>query len=217
MDQSADIDFSKKVDVARGYATLFNACAAAFLQQPTAKGVDKVHAIIRSIGDPSSIGKEDLDALSKRFNERMFVTVSPYYVPLVESSIYPSAVGTDGRVQYGPLSSSRSDHVLRCYQEVQFNMDSLNADELVKGTMRADSLGCEMAFLAYLWQGEVTNWIAGNQSVAAHWHELGQRFAREHAATWFELAAERLAGSDDDFYADVCALASVAVKSMLDE
>ena len=216
MGQQGNADFAEQALEARGRAVLFDACAAAFLREPDADVVAGVRAVQRALGVPEEPAA-DAATLHERFSERLFVPVSPYYVPLQESCVYGSAREAGGRVRYGSVQSSRSDHVHRCYKAVGFDMGSLAASELVRGTLHADYLGCELAFLAYLSAGEAAAWEAADAPAAEHWHGLAERFAREHAGAWFSTAAERLVATEEDFYARTCALAADCVQGLLAE
>ena len=214
MGPQKDADFDEQALEARGRAVLFDACAAAFLREPDEDVVGGVRAVQKALGAPEE-PPADLPALRERFSERLFVPVNPRYVPLQESCVYGSAAGDDGRVRYGSVQSSRADHVLRCYKAVGFDMGSLEASKLVRGTLHADFVGCELAFLAYLSVGEAHAWEAADEGTAEHWHGLAQRFAREHAGAWFGRAAELLAAGEDDFYARTCALGALGVEGLL--
>ncbi len=230
--QKADSTHERNALDACGRATVFDVCAAAFLNEPCERIVRDAAVVARTLGAPlgdaeplspeggphgglgsdledslECCGATYLEELRACFGEMLFVAVSPRFVPLQESCLVGCGADESGKMRYGSVQSSRSDHVQRCYKAAGFDMARVPACDVVRGTLRCDSLGCELAFLAFLAQGEAQAWQAGQESQALHWRRLSQEFVREHAGVWFKTAAERMAAVGATFYAQVCSLA----------
>lgn len=210
---------------ARGFAVAFDACAAVFLNEPTAQVLGDVRRVAQALGDSSlddacadaRCEAEEGAALRQRFYDRAVVVSSPVYVPLQESCVYGSTVDDKGVAHYNTVNSTRGDHALRCYKTLGFDFESLPGYHILTKVLRCDYISCELAFLAFMKNGEAQAWEHGDEQTAEHWHGLATRFARDHAGTWIGTAAERLAASDDDVYARVCAFAANVVKTLVDE
>ncbi len=95
----------------RGFAVVAEACAEAFLNEPSAQIVDDVARVARALGDGRLDGVVADEALRQRYSERFFVPTGPLYVPLSECSVR-GAAEEEGRVRYAPVSGARADHVL---------------------------------------------------------------------------------------------------------
>ena len=100
-------------DELRGFAVIAEACAEAFLNEPSAQIVDDVARVAQALGDGRFDGVVADEALRQRYSERFFVPTSPLYVPLSECSVR-GAAGEGGRVRYAPASGAQADHVLKC-------------------------------------------------------------------------------------------------------
>ena len=69
-------------DELRGFAVIAEACAEAFLNEPSAQIVDDVARVAQALGDGRFDGVVADEALRQRYSERFFVPTSPLYVPL---------------------------------------------------------------------------------------------------------------------------------------
>ena len=220
MDQQHSVehaDDQARAAEALGFATAFEACAAAFLNEPDEALVEKVRLVAQAVGDH---GFDDVVAdadLKQRYADRVFVASSPYHVPLLESCIAGSAADEHGVVRYGPSQSNRGDHVFRCYKALQFDIDGLPGSPVAVKSLKADSLAAELAFLAFMKGSEAASLQMGDRASAKRWHEFARTFAREHANAWVATAAKWLALSDDDFYAKACDLAAETVAAVAKE
>ena len=133
----------------RGFAVVAEACAEAFLNEPSAQIVDDVARVARALGDGRLDGVVADEALRQRYSERFFVPTGPLYVPLSECSVR-GAAEEEGRVRYAPVSGAQADHVLRCYRAVGFDYRALAGFGPAVGSLRPDSLAAELAFMAFL-------------------------------------------------------------------
>ncbi len=104
----------------QGFAVIAEACAEAFLNEPSAQIVDDVARVARALGDGRLDGVVADEALRQRYSERFFVPTGPLYVPLSECSVR-GAAEEEGRVRYAPVSGAQADHVLKCYRAVGFD------------------------------------------------------------------------------------------------
>ncbi|MDN4470060.1 molecular chaperone TorD family protein [Gordonibacter sp. RACS_AR68] len=196
----------------RGFAVVAEACAEAFLNEPSARIVDDVARVARALGDGRLDGVVADEALRQRYSERFFVPTGPLYVPLSECSVR-GAAEEEGRVRYAPVSGARADHVLRCYRAVGFDYRALAGFGPAVGSLRPDSLAAELAFMAFLARAAAE--AAGEDPAASERaSELLRQFAREHANAWLPRAARLLAAGADDLYARTAALAADAVGSI---
>ena len=132
----------------RGFAVVAEACAEAFLNEPSAQIVDDVARVARALGDGRLDGVVADEALRQRYSERFFVPTGPLYVPLSECSVR-GAAEEEGRVRYAPVSGAQADHVLRCYRAVGFDYRALAGFGPAVGSLRPDSLAAELAFMAF--------------------------------------------------------------------
>ena len=132
----------------QGFAVIAEACAEAFLNEPSAQIVDDVARVARALGDGRLDGVVADEALRQRYSERFFVPTSPLYVPLSECSVR-GAAEEEGRVRYAPVSGAQADHVLKCYRAVGFDYRALAGFGPAVGSLRPDSLAAELAFMAF--------------------------------------------------------------------
>ena len=175
----------------QGFAVVAEACAEAFLNEPSAQIVDDVARVARALGDGRLDGVVADEALRQRYSERFFVPTSPLYVPLSECSVR-GAAEEEGRVRYAPVSGAQADHVLKCYRAVGFDYRALAGFGPAVGSLRPDSLAAELAFMAFLARAAAE--AAGEDPAASERaSELLRQFAREHANAWLPRAARLLA------------------------
>lgn len=197
-------------DELRGFGVIMQACAEAFLNEPSDGVVGDLQRVAEALGDDRFSGIEPGADLRQRYYDRLFVPTSPVYVPLLEGSVR-GAAEEDGRMRYGATSSSQADHVLACYRAVGFDYRALEGYESAVKALKPDSLAAELAFLAFL-AGAAAD-AEGDAAAAQRAFELLAQFAREHAARWFSKAAACLAAGDDDLYARAAALAAEALEA----
>lgn len=205
-------DVANSTDEMRGFAVMAQTCAGALLNRPSEQVVDELAGVARTLGDDRFEGIEPDDALRQRYDDRLFVPTSPYYVPLCESSVR-GALENEGRVTYASVVGPQADHVLLCYRSVGFDFRNLAGFEPAVNSLRPDSMASELMFLASLARAAADE-DAHGPAASKRAAQLVRQFAREHASTWFGKAARCLRRSDDDFYARLCALAAQAVESM---
>lgn len=208
-------DFAEKATEARGFCVAFDACAEAFLDEPTEEIVGDVRKVARALGQDGFDVAVD-EALKQRYYDRMFVTSTPCYVPLVESSIARGGKDADGVMRYASTQSDLTDHVLLCYRTVGFDYQALSGYKLAVKSLHPDSLASELAFLAFCKKREAECWDEGDEDQASHWARLAAQFADQHARRWLPKAAECLAATDEDFYALTCALAAALVAVLVE-
>ena len=146
--------------------------------------------------------------LEQRYYDRFFTPTSPYYVPLCESCVRGSGI-EDGARRYKPTVSAAADHVAACYRTAGFEFSSLAGYSLAVQTLRADSLASELAFLGFLAHSEA---LASTAGEALHIRRLQVEFLRDHLSRWIAVAAKALAETEDDFYAQIVAVASAWVE-----
>ncbi len=195
--------------VANGLATAFSACAEAFLNEPSERVVSDVRAVAQAFGDASFDDVAFEDGMVLRYNDRMFVTNSPLFVPLHEGCVALGGVDDQGVMRYASVESNRRSHVARCYRAVGFDERALSGFAPAVESLHEDSLAAELAFLAYLKGREARAWESEETEEARRWSGLAARFSREHAKGWVRKAAACLAAGDDDFYARTCRLAAL--------
>lgn len=192
-----------------GYAVLAETCAEALLNEPTPAVLDDIRRVAQALGDARFDDAQAGPALTQRYYDRLFVSSSPYYVPLVESSV-TKRVTSNGKLVFGPMTSARGDHALACYREVGFDYRALRGYEPAIKSLHPDSLAAELAFLA-----DLARSAAGELEGAPAARRLLADFLRRHTG-WFTDAADCLAKRDDDVYAHVAALAAEATADLVD-
>ena len=195
-------DFAEKAAEARGFSVVFDACAEAFLDEPDEAIIDDVRKVAAALGQDGFDFVAD-DDLKQRYYDRLFVTSTPYYVPLIESSVARGAEDEDG--------------VMRCYHTVEFDFQALSGYDLAVKSLHPDSLASELAFLAFCKKREAECWESSDEAQAEHWAQLAAQFSKQHASRWVGKAADCLARTDEDFYAHACALAAAAAEALLEE
>lgn len=208
-------DFAEKAAEARGFSVVFDACAEAFLDEPDETIIDDVMKVVVMLGQKKFDIAAD-EALKQRYYDRLFVTSTPYYVPLIESSIARGGEDEDGVMRYGSTQSELTDHVLRCYHTVGFDYQALSGYDLAVKSLHPDSLASELAFLAFCKKREAECWDDSDEEQAEHWARLAVQFANQHPIRWIPKAAECLARTDNDFYALACALAAAMTRVLLE-
>ena len=187
-----------------GFAALFETCARTLLEEPDAAVLSHLRGVAASLGEHGFDALEPGPELLGRYYDRMFVSSSPLYVPLVESSVARRVI-SGGRLVYGALAGPATDHALACYRTAGFDYQALPGYHLAVASLHPDSMACELAFLAALARA-----AAGGAPAAPN---LLAQFARRHGA-WFSDAADRLARTDDDLYACVARLAADGVRCL---
>lgn len=209
-------NFAEKAAEARGFSVVFDACAEAFLDEPDEAIIDDVRKVAAALGQDGFDFVAD-DDLKQRYYDRLFVTSTPYYVPLIESSVARGAEDEDGVMRYASIQSDLTDHVLRCYHTVEFDFQALSGYDLAVKSLHPDSLASELAFLAFCKKREAECWESSDEAQAEHWAQLAAQFSKQHAGRWVGKAADCLARTDEDFYAHACALAAAAAEALLEE
>ena len=198
-------------DACRGFAVIARACAAALASEPDEEVVDGVRRAARAVGDARFDGTRADAVLRQRYYDRFFVSASPFFLPLCESSVR-GAAEEGGRLRYAPAGGARADHVLACYRAAGFEHRGVGGFDLAVRTLKPDSMVAELAFMASL--AEAAAGGAEGPAAARRSACLLRQFAREHAVGWFAAAARCAARADDDFYAGVCALAARAAEAV---
>ncbi|MCI2241203.1 molecular chaperone TorD family protein [Adlercreutzia faecimuris] len=192
-----------------GVAAVLDACAAVFLSRPDEPVVAAVRHVARALGD-DRFDDVTVDAdLAQRFDDRLLVAVSPWYVPLTESCVR-GAWQEDGRWRYGTVDGPEAIHVQRCYQAVGFDHRALPGDEVTVAALAPDALGAELAFTAFLLRS-AAELEERDPEGAAHALGLARQFVHAHLGAWADTAAECLAWRGDDLYARTAALAADVV------
>ena len=161
-------DFAEKAAEARGFSVVFDACAEAFLDEPDEAIIDDVRKVAAALGQDGFDFIAD-DDLKQRYYDRLFVTSTPYYVPLIESSVARGAEDEDGVMRYASTQSDLTDHVLRCYHTVEFDFQALSGYDLAVKSLHPDSLASELAFLAFCKKREAECWESSDEAQAEHW------------------------------------------------
>lgn len=208
-------NFAENAAEARSFSVVFDACAEAFLDEPSEAIVADVSKVAAALGQDGFNVVVD-DALRQRYYDRLFVSSTPYYVPLIESSIARGGEGENGVMHYASTQSDLSDHVLRCYRTVGFDYQALSGYGLAVKSLHPDSLASELAFLSFCKKREAECWESSDEAQAEHWARLASQFANQHLARWVSKAAECLARTDDDLYAFVCALAAAMTRVLFE-
>lgn len=194
---------------AQACSVLFSVLAQALLNEPSSRVFDDMKTVAHALGDSSFDAYSASKDMTQNYYDRFVVPSSAIYVPLIESAMRNMQETEQGRV-YGQLDSSASDHVYRCYAAVGFDPRALDTDELIAIMCHFDSLGNELAFVAYLKAQEAA---AKDSAQQQHSAELAERFVKEHLAKWLNRATRVMNETADDFYAKVCTLASDGLTS----
>ena len=108
---------------------------------------------------------------------------------------------------------------MESYLAVNFDWRALSGDEVAVRCLKADSVACEIAFMAALLNTAVEKAPHdGGSSMTAL--RLAARFALEHPLCWFDRAVHEMAATGDDFYVYVVRIAtqvSAAIAELCDE
>lgn len=200
-------DAAEQLQVLRGIRVLAEVCAEALVNEPTAAVLDDLRRTAQALGDGRFEGFEPTDELRQRYYDRTVVASSPHFVPLVESSV-ANRTESGGKVSFGSTSSSKSDHVIRCYKVAGFDYTQMRGCPIAVKSLHPDSMASELAFMAYLAGAGIGELEAGKETDCTGVRLLCD-FARRHTR-WFADAAALMARTDDDLYARVASLAAEA-------
>ncbi len=204
-------DAAEQAAVLRGVKVLAEVCAEALVNEPSAAVLDDLARVAQALGDARFDGIAPSDDLKQRYYDRLFVTSSAHYVPLIESSV-ANRIEEGGRVSYGSTSSSKSDHVIRCYKTAGFDYAKMRGYPIAVKSLHPDSMASELAFMAFLAEAAVEELEAGKGADCAG-ERLLRDFVKRHTR-WFGDAARLMAKTDDDLYARVAALAAETADMM---
>lgn len=196
--------------IAQGCSVLFDACAAALLNEPSQQIIDDMKRVAQLLGDNRFDRFGQNDDLTQRYYDRFFVSNTPVFVPLSENCMLTCCMTDDGP-QYGSVEGIASDHVLRCYRAVGFDPARLQGFQPALQNARVDSLACECAFVAFLKSKEAA---ADSEAEAQHLAQLADEFVGTHLGCWIRTVSACASRSDDDFYAELCAFAADAVDAL---
>lgn len=191
----------------QGFVVAATVLVEALSCEPDAYSVRATQQVAQALGCEGAVEPLHNADLNQRYHERFFVPTSAYYVPLAESCIRGGA--EEGEVfRYGSFGGAHTEHVLACYGEVEFDWKGVRTADVGAAPLRADSMACELAFMAALAQAALDAMDGADQAVALTSLRLLKRFWSEHAGRWFERAFQCVRRSEDDYYALVCDLAA---------
>lgn len=194
-------------DGLKGFCVIADACVAALTSLPNEQNVSSMDGIARALGYEEYMTPENGAELEQRFYDRFFVPTHPAFVPLYEDSVRGGRE-VDGSYHYGKTDGRRFEHVLRCYQEVDFDFSEIQGFDLAVKRLKPDSFASELAFLSSLAAGSLESEDA---CVRERCRNLFVEFAEEHPERWFGAAVECLCRYGSDYYAGVCTIAAQAV------
>lgn len=119
------------------------------------------------------------EALVQRFYDRLVVAVSPLYLPAIESRIADAREEADGRLEPGHADGPRMTEVLACYRTYGFDHRALAGFAPLVGSLRADQLQAELAFMAHLRRLQAQG---GTKGQAAG--QFAGQFLERHLLSW---------------------------------
>ena len=195
-----------------GVGVLASVCARALVNKPDQSVIDAVFGVAQALGDDRFTDFSPNATLTQRFYDRFFVTNSPFYIPLYESSIR-GALPSDGRVRYASVQGPATEHVQNCDRAIGFNISTIEGFDLSIKSLKPDSMAAELWCMASL--VEVATSTREEKPVRDRAEVLLYQFAESHPAHWFKQVSDYMSATDDDFYARVCALAADGVEVLL--
>jgi hypothetical protein len=199
-------------NVARGVATLFDVCAEALLNEPDERIVSDVQAVASALSDRRFDDVSASPELKRRYYERFFVSSSSWFVALRENNIRMGSYAQGPTFSYGPSEGRLSDHVARCYRVAGFDFHALRGFDPAVGTLHADSLAVECAFVAYLKNAQAVEEENGRSG--AHAARMADDFIAMHLLPFSEAAIGLFRQTPDDFYARLCAFVRDCLRAM---
>lgn len=175
---------------AAGVYALF---ASVFASQPEGQTVEHIALLLDAAGVDAS-GLAASDELTQRFHDRLVVTVSPLYVPAVESCLMDARVGEGGRLEPGHIDGKRMTEVHASYKTYGFDPRTLKGFQPLVGSLRPDHLIAELAFMAH-----VRRLQAGEGAQARAAGEFANKFLERHLRRWLPTLCTfaRQRGSED--------------------
>lgn len=189
--------------LAKGASVVYETLAEVLLNEPSLNVLNDVRQVAAALGQEGLEDFEPSDSLTQRYYDRLFNPAHCRYVPLFESSIRNALQQPDGTWVFGALGDAHTDHVEGCYRAVGFDFRTLKGFDLAIRSARADSLACELAFMALLARRESE---VSDAWQARHLCNLQRDFLHRHLGCWTKKASQAMAAAGDDFYARVCQL-----------
>ncbi|RNL41937.1 hypothetical protein DMP06_00550 [Slackia equolifaciens] len=196
---------SLAVSRAGAYASL----AAFLVTLPTKEMMDDLRRLACAVcGDGCVCDFSDVGDAIQVFHDRTSVTCSARFVPLSEQCVYRAECTKGESWTYGPVTGSRSSHVLACYRKAGFGFKGIQGFEPVVRSLRPDSLAAECAFMAYL-----LNRAACCSQSAESDEQFADAFLREHLSSWVGRAADMSEQTGNDYYAFIVRLCASFVRA----
>lgn len=185
-----------------GISVTYEVLAEGFARLPDVVCLDDLKKTANLISYVGFDSFSPTDELEQRYFDRVFVSSSPYFVPLSEVSIRHARI--DGsHISFGLSAGAETDHVLRCYETAGFDYKRIKGFDITVETLKPDSLICELSFMSHLHRGSAQDVRNGNV-----YDRLALNFLETHLCTWAGKAALILGRTEDDFYARLCSLAA---------
>lgn len=199
---------------------MYQLLAACYLQTPSLENIKLVLELIEDAKDIFTeidflnlltesksryeLIKENPDAIEQLKQEHFdhtIIPVSPNFIPPYESSIKgatPAKAGVGKKNKsgwnYNKSSGASTYNTELAYKTVGFNPDKLNVSVELKGSKKADHLGFELAFMAYLNNQQLQDESNTN------WYKLQTQFLKEHLLNFSEKYREISAEKSNRFY-----------------
>lgn len=200
-------------------SAMYQLLASFFLQLPTIEKIQLDHEMLLGASEIfEDVNLEDLvleaekrlqavsedekniGRIQQEFHDHLNVPISAYYVPPCESSLEgakkaerKSKKNKDGWL-YNKSSGATRLNVELAYKAVGFDHTGLNVCQELVGTKKTDHLGFELAFMAFLNEGEEDS--QGN----INWNKLQTRFLNDHLKGFSKKYREISLDKSNRFY-----------------
>lgn len=183
------------LNATRGMLVALEATAEALVNIPSDRVIADIQRVACNLGCKSFNGFATTPELEQRYYDRFFIPTSPYFIPLSESRI-TDAADIQGSLTFGPPFGPCTKHAEDCYRQIGFDYSKLVGFDSAIQALVADSLACEVSFLAFLKKGALVD-----TSQFDLYDRLAAQFISAHDERWIRKAVCLMKATDDDFYA----------------
>jgi TorA maturation chaperone TorD len=162
------------------------------------------------------VNLDAIDLIKQEHYDYLSVPISPNFVPPYESSIVGAKKSKNtgkrnkGGWDYNKNSGVSTFNVELAYKTVGFNPSKLNISQDLKRTTRIDHIGFELAFMAFLNEGEEES----DENV--NWYKLQTQFLNDHLMDFTGKYSEILSERSNGFYSNLSKMTASFIRWDLD-
>ena len=172
---------------------------------------DNLIEVVKERLEKMNENAEYIKELELEYYDHIFTQISPYYIPPYESSVIGARKSAKiskrnkGGWAYNKSPGATLYNVELAYKTVGFAPSKLNMGEELRGTVKADHLGLELAFMAFLNEQE------GQSEENINWYKLQTVFLKDHLLNFIQKYREISLEKSKGFYSNL----SIATESFI--